>query len=147
MNKLIQTILHVEDSPDDRFLVALAVRRAGVPVELQIAENGEKAIEYLEGRGGFSDRTSHGLPDLVLLDLKLPLKSGLEVLGWIRSQPQFKDLPVVILSSSEQASDMEKAIDVGASAYFVKPLSVMQLQKQLAEIYEQWLGRGRLTEV
>ena len=147
MNKLIQTILHVEDSPDDRFLVALAVRRAGGPVELQIAENGEKAIEYLEGRGGFSDRTSHGLPDLVLLDLKLPLKSGLEVLGWIRSQPQFKDLPVVILSSSEQASDMEKAIDVGASAYFVKPLSVMQLQKQLAEIYEQWLGRGRLTEV
>src|SRR5579872_3127592 len=103
MNKN-NVILHVEDDPNDVTLVGLAFRKAKADSVLVVVNDGEQAINYLNGEGKYADRANHPFPALVLLDLKLPRKTGLEVLAWVRSQPQpeLKRLPVVMLTSSNQ---------------------------------------------
>ncbi len=101
-------ILHVEDNADDVLLVAMAFRKAGVNAKLEVATDGDKAIAAL------SNGLAAGLPACVLLDIKLPSKSGLEVLQWIRSNPATKRLPVIMLTSSLLASDVNQAYDLGA---------------------------------
>jgi CheY-like chemotaxis protein len=134
------TVLHVEDQKSDRLLIALAFKRNGLLVDLHGAEDGEKALEYLQGIGIYANREAHPFPELVLLDLKLPRKSGVEVLAWIRSQPDLNGLPVVILSSSDQKVDREQAREAGASGYFCKPVSLAPLKEIIKEIHSRWLA-------
>src|SRR5438874_2149014 len=108
-------ILHVEDNDDDALLTALAFRKAGVAATLDLASDGDKAIAYLQ-----NDLTS-ALPVCVLLDIKLPSLSGLEVLAWIRKQPRLKRMPVIMLTSSLLPSDINRAYDLGANSYLAKP--------------------------
>jgi CheY-like chemotaxis protein len=136
----LPTVLHVEDQKSDRLLIALAFKRNGLMVNLHGAEDGEKALEYLEGLGIYANREEHPFPDLVLLDLKLPRKCGLEVLAWIRSQPNLGNLPVIILSSSDQKVDREQARVAGATGYFCKPVSLTPLKEIIKEIYSNWLA-------
>src|SRR5205809_7595133 len=96
----IRPILHVEDSEEDVFLLRYAFQRADIKTPVQVVEDGQEAIDYLAGIGKFADRNEFPLRCLVLLDLKLPHKIGLEVLEWIRQQPELKSLVVIILSSS-----------------------------------------------
>ena len=93
MDTAQHTVLLVEDDPNDVFLVERAVRKAGVRATLQVVGDGDKAVAYLGGQGPYTDRERHPLPVLVLLDLKLPRRSGLEVLTWLRQQPGLKRLP------------------------------------------------------
>jgi two-component system response regulator len=116
-----QTILHVEDTPEDVFLLQYAFTRAEITNPMQVAANGQEAIDYLTGAGKYADRQKFPLPGLVLLDLKLPIKMGLEVLEWIRSQPAFKSLVVIVLSSSIYEGDIKRAYELGANAFLVKP--------------------------
>jgi len=93
----LPVLLLVEDNPDDVLLARRAVKKAALPVSMQVVEDGDEAVAYLEGSGRFGDRVRHPLPALVLLDLKLPKRPGLEVLRWVRSRPELDTTPVVVL--------------------------------------------------
>jgi CheY-like chemotaxis protein len=126
-------ILHVEDSLDDVTLVELAFRKAGVPVEIDVASDGDQAIAALQ-----SGRLP--LPDCVLLDIKLVTKTGLEVLKWIRARPELKRLPVLMFTSSQLPSDINQAYDLGANSYLVKPPSLEKLVSLAQTIALYWFN-------
>jgi CheY-like chemotaxis protein len=121
MNMGSQTILLVEDSEDDVFLMQRALQKAHLTFPLQIAADGQQALDYLAGHGKFTDRARHPVPALVFLDLKLPYVHGFEVLAWIRGNAALQNLPVVILTSSPEERDRKKAEQLGVSGYLVKP--------------------------
>src|SRR5580700_10175562 len=108
-------ILYVEDEPSDVLLLRMAFTRAGLANPVHVAVDGAQGMDYLAGNGPFADRSLHPLPALVLLDLNLPKKSGFDVLRWIREQPQFSSLPVVIYTSSVGLIDKETARLLGAT--------------------------------
>ena len=119
----------------------LALERAQANNPLVVVANGQEAIRYLNGDGEFGDRQKHPLPCLVLLDLKLPRVPGLEVLKWIRQQPLLARLPVLIHSSSDQDSDVERAYSFGANAYLVKPVSPAELYENVLRIKKYWIDQ------
>ena len=122
MNTDLQTILLVEDDSNDVLLLQRAFRRAGLTQSLQVVSDGDQAVCYLSGDGEYSDRARHPMPALILLDLKLPRRSGLEVLEWLRAQPpQIKNLPVIVLTSSRLSEDVDRAYGLGANSYMAKP--------------------------
>jgi CheY-like chemotaxis protein len=114
-------LLLVEDNDDDVFLMQRAIRASKLSVRLQVATNGQEALDYLAGDGKYNDRAQYPLPAVVLLDLKLPYVHGFEVLGWIRQQSALSETNVVVLTSSPEDRDQKKAKELGAKAYLVKP--------------------------
>jgi len=114
-------ILLVEDSDDDVFFMHYALKKAGISYPVHLAADGQEAVDYLTGTGKYSDRQAFPIPTLILLDLKLPFLSGFEVLAWMREQPTVRHVPVFILTGSSEACDKEKARELGAKGYFVKP--------------------------
>jgi CheY-like chemotaxis protein len=132
-------ILYVEDEKSDVLLLRVAFTRAGLTNPVHIAVDGAEAIDYLAGNGPFADRDQHPLPALVLLDLNLPKKSGFEVLKWIRQQPQFFSLPVVIYTSSVGLIDKDTARMLGATDYFVKRSGVSHIAELARSLAERWL--------
>jgi CheY-like chemotaxis protein len=143
--KLSYPVLYVEDDDNDRVLMEMACSTAGVPFALQVAHDGAEAISYLSGDGHYADRARFPFPELVLLDLKLPRKSGFEVLEWVRDQSELKEMPIVVLSSSNRDTDVKQAFDHGAIYYFVKPLSLQRLVEMVKEIRVKWIeeaGKG-----
>jgi len=133
------TILLVEDDADDALLMRRAFSRARLANPLQIVQDGEEAIEYLEGTGKYSDRNRFPLPLMVLLDLKLPGKHGFEVLEWIRDQSHFDQLPVVILTASKEQPDIQKAYRLGANSYLVKPTGLEDLVEMMLRLQGYWI--------
>jgi CheY-like chemotaxis protein len=133
-------ILYVEDEASDVFFLKHALNRAGIEHRLVIAPDGQHAVDYLAGAGAFADRELHPLPCLILLDINLPKKSGLEVLGWIRGQAAFKSLPVLMLTSSSNPKDMEKARLLAADDYLVKPGDPLQLIELVNSFRDRWLS-------
>lgn len=129
-----QTILLVEDNDDDVLIMQNAFKKASVPNPLRTVSDGEAAIAYLSGEGPFGDRKQFPLPVIVLLDLNMPKKNGLEVLQWIRQQVEFKKLTVHILSASTRMADVERAAELGANAYIIKPSRV----EELLEMVRAW---------
>src|SRR5512140_200503 len=115
-------ILHVEDDPNDALLFQHACRKAGVSFDLRAVNDGDEAIAYLRGNADFCDRNKHPMPQLVLLDLKMPRLSGFDVLSWLRSETGFSKLPVIVLTSSNHEMDIQRAYDLGANSYLVKPV-------------------------
>jgi len=134
-----KTILHVEDDPNDVLLIARGFRKAEVPAKIQVVNDGDQAVEYLSGQNAYTQREQFPLPALVLLDLKLPRKSGIEVLQWIRSKPGLRRIPVVMLTSSKQPIDINRAYDLGVNAYLVKPVSFDTLVEMLKTLDTFWL--------
>ena len=131
------TILLVEDNEDDAYFMKQALRDAEIINPLRHVEDGQAAIDYLAGRGEFADRTKHPLPMVVFLDLKLPYKTGHEVLEWIRSQPALEKLVVIVLTSSDEPVDLKRSYQLGANSYVVKPPTPEQLL-DLAEAFKLW---------
>ena len=127
-------ILHVEDNPDDVMLMNLAFSRAGIPAKLQVVGDGDEAIAALEN-GTFAG----GQPVCVLLDVKLPRVSGLEVLAWIRNQPRLRRLPVILLTSSSQTADINRAYDLGANSFLVKPPDLDSLTQLVKTVAHYWV--------
>lgn len=130
-------ILLVDDDENDLFLLKYALNQAGVTLPLVELGNGQQALDYLFGKGAFTDRRQHPLPAFLLLDLKLPIKSGFEVLRELREDPRFKRLVVIVLSASGQQHDVARAYDLGANSYIVKPSGIDDLRR-LAERLRAW---------
>ena len=131
------TILHVEDDPNDTLLFQHACNKAGVIFDLQAVSDGDQAIAYLRGAADFSDRLKHPFPKLILLDLKMPRVSGFDVLTWLQGENVFKQVPVVVLTSSNHDADVKRAYDLGAKSYLVKPVgfeALVELVKTLPSL-------------
>ena len=139
-----QTVLYVEDSPDDFALLKLVSQKCGTPFSLQHAEDGEQAIIYLNGSGAYADREEYPFPDLVLLDLKMPRLDGFEVLQWIRENPATKTLPGVVLAGSSFRADIRRALELGANSYAAKPARFEELQVLIDQIADVWLARENI---
>ena len=138
---MTRTILLVEDDENDMFFLQRAMKNAGVPNPIQIASDGQQAIDYFQGTGKFADREKFPLPYLVLLDLKLPRVMGLDVLKWIRQQPEVAAI-VIILSSSKEEADVASAYRLGANGYLVKPAEASQLDDMAKSIKDFWLSQN-----
>jgi CheY-like chemotaxis protein len=136
-------ILLVEDNEDDVFLMQRALKEAAISNPLRIVEDGQEAVDYLSGAAKFSDRSRYPLPAIIFLDLKLPLKSGHEVLTWIRSQPPFQSTVVVVLTSSDEPTDVARAYQIGANSYLVKPPTAEQLLDMAKSFKWYWLEFNR----
>ncbi len=132
------TILVVEDEDSDYFLLERAFRKNNVQNPIQRVKDGLEGLHYLQGIGQFTDRDKFPFPDVVILDLKTPRMSGLELLAWIREHPECRVIPTVIMTSSQQDVDIEKAYALGANTYFVKPTKFQDLVDLTASIQDYW---------
>ena len=139
----MKTILQVEDDPNDVFLFQHAMKKSGVANPIQVAGDGQEAIDYLQGAGKFADRTQFPLPGLVLLDLKLPYVMGIEVLRWIRQQPG-TPIIVVVLTASGGDEDVATAYRLGANGFLVKPSEADKLDDMVKAIRDFWLIHNAL---
>jgi len=131
-------VLLIEDSRDDALFLDRAFAKAGLGKIDRVIDDGQEAIEYFAGRGAFADRSAHPLPTHVLLDLKIPKVSGLEILEWIRKSEPLKQLPVAVLSSSGEKSDRERALRLGVDGYFIKPSRTVELLDVVRQIAVLW---------
>jgi len=140
-----RAILLVEDNEDDVFLMKRALKAARVTNPLYVVEDGQEAVDYLGGAGKFADRASYPLPAVVFLDLKLPLISGHDVLAWIRRQNALESLVVIVLTSSNEASDLSRSYALGANSYLVKPPTPEQLEELAKAFKWYWLEYNQFT--
>ena len=141
-----QCVLYVEDDPNDAFLLKHAFAKAEIPTRLQIVTDGQEAVDYLAGVGAFADRSRHPMPRLVLLDIKLPRKTGLEVLAWLRAQPHLRHLPVIMFTSSTFQTDIATANERGANAYVVKPGTIEERLDFAQAVNAFWLHFHHIPE-
>jgi two-component system, response regulator len=144
MRNNARIILLVEDNPDDELLTLMAFRDNKIMNEIIVARDGEEALDYLFGTGKFKDRDIDILPQVILLDLKLPKIDGLEVLQKIRSAPETNLLPVVILTSSKEEMDILKSYQLGANSYIRKPVDFEQFSESIRQLGLYWLVLNEL---
>jgi CheY-like chemotaxis protein len=142
-----RNVLIIDDDLNDVLLLQRAFQKARLSDGLYFVKDGEEAVAYLSGQGNYANREQHPLPALILLDLKMPRKSGLEVLEWIRQQPALKRLIVVMLTSSNQSSDVNRAYDLGANSYLMKPAGYATLSQLVKCVDQYWLDLNERPEV
>ena len=133
-----QTILIVEDNDDDVALIRRAFKQCKISNDLKFLADGQTAVEYLAGEGQYKDRDTYPLPILILLDLKLPRKSGLEVLAWMKHESLVKRIPVVVLTSSKESKDVNRAYDLGVNSYLTKPVEFAELRTTVEQVHLYW---------
>ena len=126
-------ILIAEDNEDDVFMLRRAFARIAVQAPVHVVSNGEQAIAYLKGVGTFANRQAYPLPDIVLLDLKMPRKNGFDVLQWWQEQPHLSAIRIVVLTSSEEVRDVTKAYKLGAASFLFKSLTY-----PILSMYQYW---------
>jgi CheY-like chemotaxis protein len=131
-------ILVAEDEETDIMILQLALQRAGLSNPVIVTRDGQQAIEYLDQN--CASNLPHVIPALLLLDLKMPRLTGFDVLAWLSDRPELRHIPAVILSSSSHEGDRTKALQMGASEYYVKPNSLSELSSILQEISARWLA-------
>ncbi|HEX7958990.1 MAG TPA: response regulator [Terriglobales bacterium] len=134
------TILLIEDEAADVALLIRAFKQSGVTNPIRNLRDGEQALAYLEGIGEFSDREKNPLPILVLLDLRLPRMSGLELLQWMRPRKHLRRIPVVVLTVEKDPSYMEAAYDLGANSYLIKSPKEQDVLRVVELIQQYWIG-------
>ena len=139
MTKNADTILLVEDNPDDAELTKLALARHGLDGRVVHVSDGMQALDYLYRRDGFSNRAG-GNPILVLLDLKMPLLDGIGVLREIKGSNVLRTVPVVVLTSSTEPTDLQRAYDAGTNAYIAKPTEFAQFLSAMKHVCEFWVN-------
>jgi CheY-like chemotaxis protein len=140
MNEIIPLVLAAEDEETDAFILRLAFQKAKINNPLIVVRDGAEAVNYLSGSAPYANRATHPLPSLVLLDLKMPRMSGFDVLAWLATRPDLKDLPAIVLSSSSDDSDILKARQMGARDYFVKPNDLSRFVKIIQTLSTRWLA-------
>lgn len=128
-----RVILLAEDSEDDVFIIRKVLRDAFIENPIKVVKHGEQAIGYLSGLGKFGDRSEYPLPSLLLLDLKMPRKDGFDVLTWLRAQAQFRSLPVIVLTGSDDLNDVKRAYQAGATSFVTKPLGLKEARQILSD--------------
>jgi CheY-like chemotaxis protein len=134
-----ETILLAEDNEDHVTLIKRAFVHARLLNPVRVVNDGQEAIEYLNGDGKYADRKEYPFPALLLLDLKMPNKNGFEVLEWIRQQPALRNLRVVVLTTSDQIFDVRRAYDLGASSFLTKPLDLSDFMQLGPAIKGFWI--------
>ena len=134
---MLKPILLVEDDPRDLELTLLALERSQLANEVVVVRDGAQALEYLQQEGEFASRPD-GNPAVVLLDLKLPKVTGLEVLEVVRSTPSLKSIPVVMLTSSHEETDLLRSYELGVNAYVVKPVDFKQFVQAISDLGVFW---------
>ena len=132
-------ILLAEDDPNDVFFLRRAFQRALVKCRIFDVPNGLDAINYLQGNAPYNNRSDYPQPKLLVLDLKMPLMNGFDVLEWLRSRPELTHLPALVLSSSAHEGDVVRATGLGARDYRVKPSDLNQLTRLALEVATKWL--------
>jgi len=142
-------MLVAEDDGNDlalfRLMVAEAAKKTGLTIYLQATRDGEETIEYLSGAGKFADRYSHPFPDIIVLDLKMPRLSGLEVLKWIKNHHEYMIIPKIMLSGSGEESDIYKAYRLCVNTYFQKPNSLEEYRELIHHLISYWAHTKRST--
>ena len=132
-------VLLVEDDLNDIFLVKRAFKMAQLATPLQVVTDGQEAIAYLRGDGKYSDRDSFPVPQLIVMDIKMPRKSGFDVLEWVKGNAKpLRRIPIVIVSSSDNPSDINRAYELGANAYMVKPVNFRAVEHLFSSITHYW---------
>lgn len=134
-----KVILLVEDNPDEELLTLRALRKNDVTGEVVVARDGVEALDYLFGTGAYAGRDTSVMPQLILLDLKLPKIDGLEVLRRLRADERSRLLPVVILTSSREQQDMLEGYGLGANSYVRKPVNFEQFVRAVEQLKLYWL--------
>jgi two-component system response regulator len=137
--KVRPRVLMVEDDPNDLELALLAFQRGGIASHIDVARDGAEALEYVFREGRHADRWHFDVPSVVLLDLKLPLVDGIEVLRRVKSDPATHRIPVVMLTSSAQDRDLQACYESGANSYIVKPVEIEKFFTAIREIGLYWL--------
>jgi CheY-like chemotaxis protein len=139
-------ILLAEDREDDILLVRRSFAKAYISNPLQVVRDGVEVVAYLEGEGKFSNREEYPLPDLLLLDLKMPKMDGFEVLKWVREHPTLRPLPIVVLTSSERMRDVNVAYQLGANSFLVKPMDFENFVEMSRFLTGFWLNLNKPPE-
>ena len=139
-------ILLAEDEEDYVLLIQRAFAQAKIPNPMHVVWNGQEAIAYLKGEGKYSNREEYPLPDLFLLDLKMPRVNGFEVLRWLRAQPGLAPLRVLVLTSSDAIRDVNDAYKLGANSFLVKPMDFQDFAQLSRLIQEFWLKVSKAPE-
>ena len=139
MSKDPVDILLVEDDPNDVELALIALRKNNLAANIQVARDGEEALDFVFCRGQHSGRSPDNLPRLVLLDLKLPKVTGKEVLQQLKKDPRTLHIPVTVLTSSKQTKDMLECYQYGANSYIQKPIDFEQFQQAMHDVGHYWL--------
>ncbi len=132
-------VLVAEDQPMDICLLQRAFAQARMPITVYYVEDGQEAIDYLSGEKEYGDRDLHPLPDFLLLDIKMPRLDGFQVLRWLRNQPGLKRLPVAMFSSSDLANDVNRAYELGANSFLVKPQDPDRMSDLVRRLEDYWL--------
>lgn len=131
-------LLLIEDSPDDVVFFRRAIVKAGLSMVLQVANDGQQAIDFLARALELPTRLDHALPQVIVLDLKLPLVSGFEVLRWVRARPELKGVVVLVLTSSDHPADIRESCALGANSYLSKPSNPADLTALMGEVGTHW---------
>ena len=140
-------VLLVEDKEDDVLLTQEAFARAKIPNPLRVVNSGDEAIAYLQGRDEFADRAQFPVPDLVLLDINMPGGDGFTVLRWVRAHAGLKALRIVMLTTSDESSDIDSAYLLGANSYLVKPLDFDSYVRQMALAIGFWFENSKVPRL
>jgi len=135
----VPVILVADDDPNDVFFLRRAFQKAGVKCQIIDVPNGQEAIYYLQGKPPYNDLAHCPIPQLLLLDLKMPLLSGFDVLEWLQGQPELAEVPAIVLSSSAHEEDVARARGLGARSYHVKPSELANLTQIAHELSAKWL--------
>ena len=141
------TILLVEDNPDDELLALRALKKNDIESQVVVARDGEEALEYLLCTGKHSDRDINMQPQVVFLDLQLPKLNGIQVLKRLRAHEKTKALPVVLLTSSDENSDIKECYENGANSFIHKPVDFKEFTEQIKLIGQYWLGINRVPDL
>lgn len=147
MSFVHHTILVVDPNPDDAHFTQLALQRVGVITPVQIVSSAEQAIAYLSGEGEFAEPEAAPIPVLILLELDLPDRSGLELLEWLRRRPVLKRLPVIILTSARDCAEVNRAYELGCNSYLVKPTAFNALLVLMQGFVHYWLSMNQGAEL
>lgn len=134
------SVLLIEDDSNDILFVQRAFRQINASYPIYIVKDGDAAIDYLSGQADYANRDCYPLPALILLDLKLPRRSGIEILEWLKQQPFLKRIPVIILTSSREGIDIDLSYNLGVNSYLVKPVRFDALVNMIAALERYWLG-------
>ena len=132
------TILIAEDGEDDAFFLRRAMRKLGWTNPVQILTDGGEVLNYLKGEGKHHDRAQFPFPSVLFMDIKMPRVNGFEVLQWLRDHPECKVIPVIMFSTSGRPEEVERAYQLGANAYIVKPTTNEELQEILRSTFDFW---------
>ena len=138
MNEKIVTFLLAEDDPDDRYLIGEALDESGTPNQLFYVVNGEELLDYLKHQGKFADPEKYPRPDLILLDLNMPLMDGREALVEIKNDSALRRIPIIVLTTSQADEDINSTYELGVTGFITKPMSFSELVEVMKSLGSYW---------